>query len=355
MDGTHHFLSSFFAIERRLLNSIYIISSLTGHLGVLPRVRGAIRPMGLWTRPLLHDVGSVDRMAANLVLFDDLGTLWDGGSPRLRTSYGAPHAADEFSTYVVKNLGFIAVHLYGRSCEIRVRPRLVKPEAFRGLKAWLTTQTLERIVTVQYKDDWVYSMHADKQAALERIEQTLAREQAPRPGDYLVRQITPLDLPKTTPQHQALHSLIKNWPMLSQSVHKDGLWDIIRTSLQGRYHLIDARPDNGLLTFREIGHGFVSYSKDWVAGAIGTAICEQEDRAYGSWISETYRNALQHDHPVICDVDSIVNSASLGRTRLRYKRVLLPARGMGGGTWLLNSSILDPSIDLRLDLLQKPA
>ena len=38
-----------------------------------------------------------------------------------------------------------------------------------------------------------------------------------------------------------------------------------------------------------------------------------------------------------------------------YKRLYLPARGMGGGTWLLTSSILDPTIDLRVDLLDKTA
>jgi hypothetical protein len=293
-------------------------------------------------------------MSPNLLLIDDLGILWDGGSSRLRSSYGTPAAGDDFSTYVVKNLGFIAVHGYGRSCEIRLRPQVATPAAFDALRDWLKGRAFDRIVTAHYEQDWVYGLHGNRDAATARLENVLAQSRAPRPGDYLTRNVAPDDLGTTTPLHRALSSLVKNWPMLSQSVHRDGLAQII-TSLKGRYHLVDAHDGQRDLTFREIGPGFISYSDDWVARAVGTSIEDQEDKAYGRWVAKNYREVLAHGRPTVCDVDTIMMTPRLGRARVRYKRVLLPARDVGGGTWLFNSSIIDPSIDLRADLLEKRA
>ena len=286
----------------------------------------------------------------NLILFDDLGNLWDGGSSRLRASFGADQTHDEFSSYVVKNMGFIAVNTYGRSCEIRLRPRLIGNLAMEGLRAWLNERSFERIVTVHYETDWVYGLHANRQLALDRLAFVLSKSMAPRPGDYLARPFKASELPRTTPQHQALHSLIENWPSLSQSVHRYGLWNIIKQSLQGRYHLMGARDGESQLTFNEIGNGFVSYSEDWVAKAIGTSIENHEDASYGKWVADNCREAMRTGSPTLCDVDAIMNTPRLGRARLRYKRVLLPVRSVGGGAWLLTSSILDPTIDLRAAL-----
>ena len=325
----------------------------TGKLKQSKRNYGLIQ--GLGAERTNHRFSVVSGMAANLLLFDDLGNIWDGGSPRLRASFSADQTHDEFSAYVVKNMGFVAVNIYGRSCEIRLRPRLVKEATYSALCDWIRERIFDRVVTAHFEDDWVYGLHANQQKAIDRLQAVLSKAQAPRPGDYLVRKLSPEELPRTTPQHRALHSLIANWPMLSQSVHRDGLSNIIQSSLQGRYHIIDANEGSRDLTFREIGHGFMSYSDDWVARAIGKSIEQQEDLAYGKWVGTAYREALQACVPMVCDVDTIMTTPKLGRARVRYKRVLLPSRSVGGGTWLLNSSIIDPTIDLRADLLEKSA
>ena len=294
-------------------------------------------------------------MPAHLQVFDDLGNLWDGASPRLRAAFGSAATVEEFSTYVVKNMGFIAIHSYGRSCEIRLRPQVVNATAFAALRVWMAERAYERIVTACFDADWNYGLHATQQKALAKLETIISSARGVRPGDYLVRSLLKEELPRTTPLHQALHSLIENWPMLSQSVHQDGLSNIITQSLQGRYHLIDADADNHRMIFREIGDGFVSYTAEWAMQAIGKPISEQDDRAYGQWVESVYRQVLATGLPAVADVDVVVTTSKLGRTRLRYKRVLLPARTLGGGMWLLNSSIIDPSIDLRAELLKKSA
>jgi hypothetical protein len=294
-------------------------------------------------------------MSANLTLIDDLGMVWDGGSPRLRKSFGSPASREEFSTYVVKNMGFIAVHSYGKSCEIRLRPSLVTSVAFRALKDWMTGRNFQRVVTVQFDSDWGYGLHVNQEMALAKIESLLMACRQSRPSDRLSRALKKDELPRVTAEQQALHSLIENWPMLSQSVHREGLWKIINQSLKGRYHLIDAHKSSRELVFREIGKGFISYTDDWLSRAIGQSIELQEDAAYGRWVASVYREALSTCQPMICDVDVITSTRKLGRTRLRYKRVLLPCRSVGGGNWLLNSSIIDTSIDLRTDQVGKVA
>jgi hypothetical protein len=292
-------------------------------------------------------------MSTRLVIIDDLGHVWDGGDPRLRTAFGSTASSDEFSTYVVKNMGFIAVHGYGRSCEIRLRPQVVTVAAFSTLKDWLTGRNFERIVTACFEADWVYGLHASHDKATAKLDTMITAARGARPGDYLMRTLKKDDLPRTTPLHKALHSLIENWPMLSQSVHRNGLSNIIQQSLQGRYHVMIAKSGASALTFGEIGSGFVSYSDNWRAQAIGKSIADHEDMNYGSWVASNCHGALAAGTPTLCDVDAIMTTPKLGRARLRYKRLYLPARGIGGGTWLLTSSILDPTIDLRVNLFDK--
>lgn len=294
-------------------------------------------------------------MSANLLLFDDVGNLWDGGSPRLRKTFGSTASDDDFSTYVVKNMGFVAVHGYGRSCEIRLRPRLVTAAAFTGLANWVRSHKFDRIVTAHFTDDWVYGLHANGDVAIAKLEALLSNSQRVQHGDYLMRHLKKDELPRTTQMHQALHSLIENWPMLSQSVHREGLRNIIETSLQGRYTIVDAVPDASELMFREIGSGFLSYNDEWVARSKGLRVEELEDSAYGRWAATGYRQALRNGIPLLCDVDAIMQTPRLGRARIRYKRLLFPSRSIAGGAWLLTSSVLDPTIDLRIDLGKKSA
>ena len=292
-------------------------------------------------------------MSSNLQLFDDVGYHWDGMSAQLQSSFGSTATPDDFSTYVVKNMGFIAVHCYGRSCEVRMRPQLVSAASFAALKAWIKERRFERVVTVCFQNDWLYGLHIRQEDAVAKLDAMIAAAHGRRPGDYLVRQITRQDLPRTTPLHKALHSLIENWPMLSQSVHRDGLSNIIERSLQGRYHMIHAQPDSSDLVYGEIGTGFYSYSESWRAQAAGKSTSQHEDKSYAQWVNGNFARALDKGEPVVCDVDAIMRTAKIGRARIRYKCVHLPVRSIGGGTWLLASSILDPMIDLRLDLLKE--
>jgi len=72
-------------------------------------------------------------MSAKLIVIDDLGTIWSGCNSRLRTAFGSTACNDEFSTYVVKSMGFISVHGYGRSC---VRAPFRMPSTLRKFPSW---------------------------------------------------------------------------------------------------------------------------------------------------------------------------------------------------------------------------
>ena len=57
----------------------------------------------------------------SLLLIDDQGEIWDGQSRKLRQSFGSPYSGGEFSDYAVANLGFVALNVYGGSCQVRPR------------------------------------------------------------------------------------------------------------------------------------------------------------------------------------------------------------------------------------------
>lgn len=291
----------------------------------------------------------------DLVLIDDVGTIWDGRSKRLRQAFEAPLSNDEYSSYVVKNLGFIAVNLYGTSCEIRLRPRLVSAKSMASLVDWLGMRQFARTVTVHFDTDWRYNLHTSVVAALSVLHNLLSAERQAGFGDYIMRPLSQSELPRSTQMHKALHHLIDNWTSLSQAANRSTLNTYIQDCLQGRYTIVDAKSDASELTYREVGRGFFSYSDDWVERTHGLSVEKLEDAAYGRWAAAGYRDALRNGVPTICDVDAIMQTPRLGRARLRYKRVLFPARSGAGGSWLLTSSIIDPTIDLRFDLLKKSA
>ena len=80
----------------------------------------------------------------NLLMIDDRGELLTGDVVRRRMSFAAVHSTDEFSAYVVKNMGFIALDLYGRSCQIRCRPSILSQPSLERLAAWLASAPADR-------------------------------------------------------------------------------------------------------------------------------------------------------------------------------------------------------------------
>jgi hypothetical protein len=277
-------------------------------------------------------------------LVDDQGELWGNASLQLKQSFGSVSADDDLASYLVKNLGFIAVNVYGRSCQIRVRPSIVTPRAVETLIYWLSGHRFDRILTSFFENDWQVELNGAADLVAQRLLQAMTKGQTVRPGDFVSRRI-PLD---QLPNFNVFASLLTHWPMLSSNMHQDGIRTLLHQLTGGRYFLAREEEPGGRIVFADVGSGFATLDKEWLSSARGMPIEHQSDPAYGKWIAAKYREVLAKPEIVTENVDAIVTTRRFGRYRIRYNRIMLPTEGPSGEKWLLCSSELDQRIDLRV-------
>lgn len=280
----------------------------------------------------------------SLSLIDDAGKIWPGVSRTLRASFDSPFSGGEFVDYAIANLGFVAINVYGKSCQLRLRPAFLSDAAETTLFQWLVQSHYDRFVVSWLHNDWVNDLIRSPSAVVERLEQIRRLTKRSQRGDFLARPVSNEEL---DPQSQ-LGKLVRNWPMLQPLSGQRALLQMLSQMLGNRYVVVKKEGSARNLLFQEIGGGMFSPYETWRSCAIGAPIDEQPDRCYGKWVAESYREALEANRPMIADVDAIVRWPHCGRTRMRYKRLIVPVPSTTGPPRLLGGPVLDDGIDLRV-------
>ncbi len=280
----------------------------------------------------------------SLLFIDDQGEIWNGDSRTLRSAFDSPYSGGEFSDYVVLNLGFLAVNLYGSSCQIRLRPSVVTDAAHRSLQRWLQEWRGERVILTGYDQSWSNELIRSTPLVVERLAEMIDKARAPRPTDFLTRDRTPAELSSNA----ALATIVGHWPKLSQPSAQHELMNLLEAAIGNRYVAVKKEPANGRIVFHEFGGGLFTKYETWRTCAVGAPIEEQPDRHYGRWITSTYQEIMEKGVPRVDDVDAIVRWPHAGRTRLRYRRIIVPVALPSAGKLLIGGSIMDNAIDLRV-------
>ena len=279
----------------------------------------------------------------SLTVIDERGKIWNSACIQLRQSFGSTYSDLQFSEYVVRNLGFIAINQYSASCQIRVRPAIVNHDTVKRLTSYLDELQPKRVALNFFDDDWQLELHRSSRAAIQKLIELMVDHRTERPQDFIA---TPMDfsqLPKESP----LVTLLELWPHLSENLHQDGLRNIVNQVLNGRYAIASQNISNDGFHFEEMGPGFLSYDNLWVDNARGAPVHEQPDKSYGKWIEGAYHTIARHMQPRADNVDVIIEVPSIGRARRRYRRIILPFKSTAGSTSLLCGSVIDDRIDLR--------
>ncbi|MEL6299065.1 MAG: hypothetical protein AAFQ45_10895 [Pseudomonadota bacterium] len=277
-----------------------------------------------------------------LLIIDDQGELWGESSSVIRTSFASSYADDGFSAYLVKNLGFAALDIYGRSCQVRVRPAITTQATFETLIGWVASNDYQRVALSHFDGDWNLELHASPDLLSHRLMQLINTKQLTRPTDFIAQESS-VD---TLASYPALKSLVENWDMLTANIDASGLQRILRQLTQGRYTLLRYEDATDQLLIEDTGAGYTTYGKDWPKLARGAPFENQPDPDYGHWLRDTFAEAISSADPLVHNVDAIVSTPTFGRYRLRYKRLILPFHAKGN-TWLLASSAMEDRIDLR--------
>jgi hypothetical protein len=73
---------------------------------------------------------------------------------------------------------------------------------------------------------------------------------------------------------------------------------------------------------------------------------DQPDYHLGEWAAEAYRDAALGAAPKLDDVDAMTVTPHLGRTRIRYTRLIVPVESGWGRRCVLGAAVINSTIDL---------
>lgn len=279
----------------------------------------------------------------NLLLIDDLGELWHGESRRLRAAFDSPYSGGEFVEYAVKNLGFVAINVYGTSCQVRLRPGFAATKALDAFRNWLQRSRFERVVITKFENGWRDELVRPAEAE-RRVDALVQPERSRAPDDHLAETLDPAAMSS----RPMLADLTESWPQVAEAYDVDTLVRLLRTAFDERFVIVRRSPDRQKLYFQEFGDRIYTKYEPWRTCAVGAPIQEQPDRAYGRWVSNLYQQSVDQDSPRVDAVDAIVRCPQRGRSRFRYKRAIFRLASGSTGDLFLAGSFEDPSIDLRI-------
>ena len=218
--------------------------------------------------------------------------------------------------------------------------------AFSGLLYWLLERPVERVlVSIMDKGGWSHELFGEKQDAVNGLLRSCGPTYEDRAGEFLRKRRDLAQLPSSSP----LRGLLNIWSETFHLDQREQLWSITREALKGRYALLKLTERSPNLVFQEIGPGFLSFNDTWLSQAPGLRLEDQIDFAYGKWLASTYKDAMNAGGPCLEDVDAIINRPDGGRRRVRYRRLILTGQKKKGPLSVLSASIIDDSIDLRVE------
>lgn len=285
----------------------------------------------------------------SLQLIDDQGQVWDGSSRQLRHAYDSPYSGGEFSDYAVVNLGFIATNVYGHSAQIRLRPNFTADAAFDSLYRWLLSRRFDRIVLTWLGDTWHNEMLRSNQAALVRLDDLIEVAKRHRPEDFLSTLVSREEIGRDA----SLAALIQKWVSATTDNRPESVGAAVNDILGNRYAIVQQDQINSRLLYKELGDGLFTSYDTWRTCAVGAPMEEMPDRAYGRWVKGCYSTALDTMEPTVEKVDAIVHWPHSGRTRMRYRRLILPLSLSDGSRIVVGGSLVDDRVDLRFRRREK--
>lgn len=278
-------------------------------------------------------------------LITDTGELHAADSQSLRLQLNSVRPDFEFVAYTVRNLGFIAYRRIGAAYRLWLRPEVVSKVALAALYQELAQARPERVVMSRVEGQGQDELVGDWNRAVRRIDTCVAEAQDGIAHAYWHMPRDPLRLRQDDP----LAAFFGRWRERGGAIEAGDVRAVLGEALYPRHIQVESRRPDGAMVIRSVGGGFVSYSPSWSAGASGLTIDHQPDYYYGKWVGELYKEAFAHREPVLHDMDVIVVHPGQGRrSRVCYRRLMVPIHRKDGVLRMLSASVLDDGIDLRV-------
>jgi hypothetical protein len=137
------------------------------------------------------------------------------------------------------------------------------------------------------------------------------------------------------------------WRASGGKFDRERLSAVLERALNGRYVLVEAKPERSALLIKAVGSGLTKPAEYWLARSIGKRLEDQPDYDFGKWAAAYYRDVIAKGEPRLGNVDAVISWPQQARRSFRYQRLVMPFKAEKGSTILMTASLVDPSIDLR--------
>jgi hypothetical protein len=272
------------------------------------------------------------------IILDDHGRAWDARSPALRSFLHCSLPDFDFLTYLVENLGFVAItKIAPDAARIRFRPETASQTSIAAALYCIADMGIERAVISQT------GQFAEK--LFPSLAQTIAyiAEQVAANHQPLSSAFTSTELPveRLANTDDALSSFFAQWIDSKQVYDSSTLADVLPELLRARFLLVE--PVDGRLTITDVGSGFEIYGETWRRNARGLPMEEQPDYNYGQWVEGLYRRVHETGLPRLDEVNATIRRPDMNDSlHCHYRRLIVPFTCKGNGTTcLLGASVFD--------------
>ena len=272
------------------------------------------------------------------IILDDHGRAWDARSPALRRVLHCALPDFDFLTYLIENLGFVAItKIAPDAVRIRFRPETASETSIAAALYCVADMGIERTI-ISHPDQFAERLFPSLAQTIAYIAEKVAANHL-QPGAAFTSRERPVDIVANT--DGALSSLLTQWTASKQIYDSTTLADVLPESLRARFILVE--PVDERLTITDVGSGFGIFGETWRENARGLPIEQTPDYDYGRWAQGIYRRVLETRLPRLDEVDATIRRPHRNdRVHLRYRRLILPFTCKGhGATCLLGTSVVD--------------
>ncbi len=272
---------------------------------------------------------------------DEDGNVLEANSERLATSLSTHLSGAALENYVVKNLGWLFFSQNNSNVRVRCRPSLVTDAALAELFDRLYQIESPTIAGDFLTTDWNHAIFGSRVKFARYLSAVVDGERK------LQRHVNARLLKKSKPPESS--KLFKAAHLAQKVLQETRDLNDARPALDqifaGRWSMFDVNTAD--TTLRALGGGYTPFNPLWLSGSPGQSLKSYGDHHYASWAAQHQCEAAATERVTFDDVDALVEFPSIGTTRLRYSRVLMPLKLDCDSPVVLSGAVTDGSINLR--------
>jgi hypothetical protein len=280
-------------------------------------------------------------MIMQTIVIDDDGRAWDARSSVLRHRLCCPAPDFDLPAYLVENLGFALVTLFGSgAARLRMRFDKVAPASIAAAIHLVADLGFERIVVSHSGASFIDRLFPSVAQAVAYIDEQICERHWQAAANVSSRRLPIGTLADDT---GPLSTLLARWRGIRRHADLVRLKESFCAASAARFIALESVA--GRLTITDLSSGFESFGKTWRENALGMPVTEQPDHHYGRWVQGMYESVLQTRQPRLDDVEATIRRPHLGDSiRMSYRRLILPFRqGRTGRIRLIGASLVKQS------------